>query len=215
MMGTTEIIPLGGGAQEGATFGGFDYDPATVQQSLGQVYESLGFSATPFMGGAGLSREQYGRLGVRPQLVRSPTDATVFYVDPAGRRRPLTFDEFQQAKFNFGDVAFLTPESLASIPLGGAQPRAGGTIEPGVSGRRFPASPGPLSIREGPEGLKGLAAFMPRTIAALWPTLSNSTRSIIQSVLGMENFTSEDIEDELRFFTPRGTGTVSGAAMLG
>jgi len=60
-----------------------------------------------------------------------------------------------------------------------------------------------------------LAAFMPRTIAALWPTLSNSTRSIIQSVLGMENFTSEDIEDELRFFTPRGTGTVSGAAMFG
>ena len=220
MMGTTEIIPLGGGAQEGATFGGFDFQPGTVQQALAPVYDYLGFKDVPRYEsgfGAAPSLRDMSRLGVSPELVRTPAGGVL-------RRegniyRPVTSDAFAANEWNWGDVAQLSEADAARIhqpgmlgeSISGRLP----AIEPGVSRRRFPASPGPLSIREGPEGLKGLAAFMPRTIAALWPTLSNSTRSIIQSVLGMENFTSEDIEDELRFFTPRGTGTVSGAAMFG
>ena len=223
MAGTMEVIPLGGGAAEGGTFG---FDPSTVRQSLAPVYDYLGFKEAPMYTAApSLSARtapsllEQGRLGVQPELVRTPRGGVL-------RRegniyRPVTADAFRANRWNWADVAQLSAQDAARIqqpgmlgaPLTGRVP----DIEPGISGRRFPLSATPQYITEGPAGLKGLAIPAVRTIAALLrpgSNLSSQTRDVLMSALRLVGYTPQEIEEERQFFTPSGTAQASGAALL-
>ena len=223
--GTMEVIPLGGGAAEGGTFG---FDPSTVQQALGPVYESLGFSKAPMFtrtrrqpmglqvsGGLG----SLERLGVKPQLVSNAVTGAVYRVEN-GTLRPITGrGVFAGYGYQPQDVVRLSPQDLASLgDVGKPLPHTpGSVIEPGSSQRRFPPSGSPQYITEGPVGLRGLGIPAVRTIAALLrpgSNLSAQTRDVLMSALRLVGYTPEEIEAERAYFTPSGTARASGAALL-
>ena len=198
----------------------YQYDPSTVRQSLSPVYDYLGFRETPtyaggFSGGAP-SLSEMGRLGVQPELVRTPAGGVL-------RRegniyRPVTAAAFAANQWDWADVAQLSEEDAARIHqpgmLGPTLTERVPEIESGVSKRRFPVSAVPNYIREGPEGLRGLAIGAPRTIAALLRNVSSQTRDVIFSALGAVGYSAGDIEEELQFFTPSGSQQRPRSALL-
>jgi hypothetical protein len=232
--GITEIIPLAGGAAGGAKVGSYDYDPSTVQQAFAPVWEHLGFTTPPSYretptnrnwsqgrgliprGFAGVGGNLSGiqRLGVQPRLIRAAGTGQLYYRDELGLR-PISSRNFERFGFSMEDVVNLNPAEIRSLGrVRGALTTAPPVIESGVSERRFPPSAEPIYLREGPSGLRGMAIPTPRTFASLARNLSASTRAVIASALGLVNYSPEDIEEEMQFFTPGGTATRPRAALL-
>ena len=215
MTGTTEVIPLGGGAAIGATFGDFKFDPSTVsEQALSPMWDELGFTSAPKVTRP-MALADYNRLGVQPRLVRNPITGATYFRDLEGTLRHIPDpDAFQRYGFNWGDVANLNPDDFQRMGIGSPLMEAPPMIEPGVSRRRFPVSATPNYIREGPEGLRGLAIPAPRTMAALLPRVSAQTRDVILSALGLVGYSAGDISEELAYFTPRGSQERPRSALL-
>ena len=226
LTGTTEVVPLGGGAAEGGTFN------TSIGTALAPVWDSLGFTTPPsyrttpatlsapegrgliprgFTGGnlAGIQR-----LGVQPRLVRDASTGQVYYKNPAGALQAVSPRNFKMFGFNAADVINLSPAEIRTL---GPLSRAGGgltsvpIIEPGVAGRRFPQMTVPII-----EPSTGYALPAPRTIASMIRNQPGPVKSALVEALTLSGlYTPESIEDELRFFTPSGTGTRAGAAIFG
>ena len=54
----------------------------------------------------------------------------------------------------------------------------------------------------------------PRELASLWPTLDPDTKRLAISTWGVAGMSEAQIERELSFFTPRGTGGAASTALL-
>jgi len=130
--GTTEIIPLMGGAATGATL------PAlpTAQSTLGSIedlYRPFGFKNIPlyhnygpskgYSGGyvmRGSSPEQFSAMGYKPTLIQQAGTHGVYYRDPtSGTLRPFSTKAFEASGFDYGNVQNVSPEQFKSFgPIG-------------------------------------------------------------------------------------------------
>jgi hypothetical protein len=216
-LGITEVIPLAGGAAEGANL-----DPSTIGQALGQVYGDLGFSSAPkwTRGEYGFSvspdtggAQGLGRLGYRPRLVRDTGTGRTYYRDETGSLRHIQgMEPFRQAGFRWEDVLNVAPQELGAFgPVGSAFTGVGTDPVFQNTRRQFPVRAQPLVL---PPEAGGFVLPDVRQLAGVWRFLAPSTRAVILDAYrnaGLGDQAQSTIEETIGFFTPRGTATRTGA----
>ena len=187
-------------AQEG---GEFDFDKSTIQQVLGPVFAHLGFNKVPRLPSKGkkfTSLEKVNRLGIRPRLIRNPSNGAIFFVDTQGRRRLIrNMQEFRDFGFKFRDVVNLRPGDFQSFERGNVLTSAPPLFE---QHRAFAPQAVPLRL---PKELGGFALPAPRTFANLFRNFGGANRRIILDALGLSELQAEEALEEIQAFTPRGT----------
>jgi hypothetical protein len=221
--GETEIIPLAGGAAQGANL---PYDPSTMQQAMAPMYASLGLGSpvgtrrtstgtTAFTGrGLGTHKELLGRMGISPRLVEASETGRVYYLED-GTRRPIGTKDFTKMGLQRQDVISMPWRQVAALaPEPGDWFTKMPAIQPGIE-RPYPGLPAPLIAPYSLENEQaGYAMPAMRTIAALWPDLSPAVQDVITSAFGVAGITPATMEAERRFFTPQGTAYAPGAARI-
>jgi len=127
--GTTEIIPLTGQAAAGASifspgYGGFAqrppgalFDPMSGVAAINPLYAGMGLPQFP-MANSNPSLSLLNRLGVQPSLLKSTSDPTVYYRDPATNQyRGITGpDVFNQSGFDWGNI--VSSGDISGLPMG-------------------------------------------------------------------------------------------------
>ena len=128
-MGTTEIIPLMGGAATGATLPQLP----TAQSSYGaleDLYRPFGFQNIPTYrrpaSGSyyfrGVNPSQLSEMGYRPNLVRVEGSSQVYFRDPSGSLRPFRMTKgantFSGSGFGIGDVQTISAADFAGQGIG-------------------------------------------------------------------------------------------------
>ena len=130
--GTTEIIPLMGGAATGATLPQLPTAPSTYG-AIEDLYRPFGFKNIPlyhnygqnqgYAGGyvmRGASPDQFSAMGYRPTLIQQAGTHGVYYRDPtSGTLRPFSTKAFEGSGFDYRNVQNVSPEQFKAMgPIG-------------------------------------------------------------------------------------------------
>ncbi len=191
--GTTEIIPLTGQAQGGASIfsGGFAarpsgsvFDPISGVAAINPLYAGLGLSSFPTRTGTPgpwatyPSASTLGRLGYSPSLVHggTPGQGTVYWRDPTtDQYRGITSaDVFNRSGFNWADVVSM---NMAGLPVG--PPTSFPTFPPGTGSQSFSQKLGQPLV----EPITGAILPSPRANAFRLAQLSASNPGLFETAL--------------------------------
>lgn len=219
--GITEVIPLAGGAAEGASF-----DTTGLRQSLGRVYGNLGFrgnaptaqrgqygfnynlagSTQGTEGTAGIAR----RLGYRPRLIRNSNSGEQYFRNEQGILQKIPSQQmFDQAGFRQEDFLNVDQSELGSFgTIGGFMQGLPGDIETQNLKRKYSTTAQPFLANTGKEEI-ALPAIA--QLAPIWGRLLPAEKLNLASAYGVAGLGTPEqamaaLEDEIGFFTPKGTG---------
>jgi hypothetical protein len=216
--GTTEVIPLSGGAQGGATI----YDPDTIRQALQRVYGNLGFTGS----GPSITRGPLGnfsfnqsgpdtvrRLGYRPRLFRDTGTGSAYFRDDSGMLRYIASpDVFTKSGFDEKDLMNVSTGELGQFgQMGGAL----NAPPPLIEGNPRQAYPTPATPLFTPPEAGSIPLPDPRMLAGIWRFLDPATQDVVFSSYdraGLGEQARQVIENTVRFFSPTGTATGRTAA---
>ena len=196
----------------------------TEAQALFPIFERLGLDFVPVGGRtpsgalgqpaagefrAGLprplgaeSQELFDALGTEPTLIREAETGAFFLRNSAGELRKIGDQSDLIAQgFNIRDAIEL-PASEIRGRVSNTQP-----LEQGEAGRDISPNPflrGPIFSPLDEEQNIGIFLPAPKLLAQLWPSLSESEKSVIISAFGVAGVDEADLARSISFHTPGG-----------